>query len=144
MSDMALEEIKRKARRIWEDIFPNSDVEGLAEVIHPDSIDHGDPPGTPQGFEGVKRTMLWLGSVFTNQEWEIHDVIGEGDTVVVHCTLHAEHTGNLMGIAPTGRRIAQPYVHILRFQDGKAIEHWGVRDDMTLMRQLGQIPERVN
>jgi predicted ester cyclase len=31
-------------------------------------------------------------------------------------------------------------VHILRFQDGKAIERWAVRDDLTLMRQLGVLP----
>jgi hypothetical protein len=28
----------------------------------------------------------------------------------------------------------------VRFRDGKIAEHWGVRDDMTLMRQLGVIP----
>ena len=38
--------------------------------------------------------------------------------------------------------VAYDYIHILRFRDGKAIEHWSVRDDMTLMRQLGVMPER--
>jgi predicted ester cyclase len=47
-----------------------------------------------------------------------------------------------MGIAPTGREVAYDYVHILRFRDGKAVEHWGMRDDMALMRQLGVMPER--
>jgi predicted SnoaL-like aldol condensation-catalyzing enzyme len=32
-------------------------------------------------------------------------------------------------------------MHIVRFQDGKAIEHWGVRDDSGMMRQLGVIAE---
>jgi predicted ester cyclase len=45
-----------------------------------------------------------------------------------------------MGIPPTGREVAYQYVHFVRFRDGKAIEHWGVRDDMTLMRQLGVVP----
>jgi predicted ester cyclase len=47
-----------------------------------------------------------------------------------------------MGIPPTNREIAMDYVHILRFRDGKAVEHWGVRDDMALMRQLGALPAR--
>lgn len=134
-----VENIKGKARRIWEEIFPQGDVDGLAEVIHPDSFDHTDPSG-PQGFEAVKNTMLWLNGVFSDQVWDIHHVIGEGDTVVVHCTLTAVHSGDLMGIPPTGRQIRQPYVQILRFEDGKAIERWGVRDDATLMRQLGVMP----
>jgi predicted ester cyclase len=47
-----------------------------------------------------------------------------------------------MGLAPTNRPFAFRQVHILRFQDGKAIEHWAVRDDISLMRQLGAIPSQ--
>jgi len=55
---------------------------------------------------------------------------------------HGRHTGELMGIPPTGREVAYDYVHILRFRDGKAVEHWGVRESMTLMRQLGVWQDR--
>jgi predicted ester cyclase len=136
------EELKAKARRIWEEIFPSSDVERLADVIAENSINHGARPDEPQGLVGVRQTMLWLGRVFSDQRWEIHQVIGEGDVVVVYCTLHGRHTGDLMGIPPTNREVAQDYVHILRFKDGKAVEHWGVRDDMALMQQLGVLPGR--
>lgn len=135
-------DMKLTARRTWEEIFPACDVERLAEVIAPDSIEHGARPDEPQGFEGAKQTMLWLGRVFSNQRWEINQVIGEGDTVVVYCTYHGRQTGELMGIPPTGREVAYDYVHIVRFRDGQVAEHWGVRDDMTLMRQLGVLPER--
>ena len=131
---------KAKARRIWEESFPAGDAEALAEVIAPDSIEHGARPGEPPGLEGAVRTMHWLGRVFSEQRWEIHQVIGEADTVVVHATHHARHTGELMGIPPTGREVAYDYVHIVRFRDGKAVEHWGVHDNLTLMRQLGVSP----
>lgn len=135
-------DLKAIARRSWAEILPSGDVDALSEVVAPDFIEHGARPGEPQGFEGVKRTMLWLGSVFSDQRWEIHQVIGEGDTVVVRATHHGRHTGELMGIPPTNREVAYDYIHIVRFRDGKAIEHWGIRDDMTLMRQLGAMPER--
>lgn len=140
MSD--IEEIKAKARRTWEEIFPACDVEGLEEVTAADIVAHGGRPGEPPGIEGIKRTMLWLARVFSDQRWEIHQVIGEGDTVAVHCTHHGRHTGELMGIPPTNREVAYDYVHILKFREGKAAEHWSVRDDTTLMRQLGVAPER--
>lgn len=136
------DELKIIARRIWEEIFPACDVDALAEVIAVDGIDHSARPGEPQGLEGAERSMLWLGRVFSDQRWEINLVIGEVDTVVLHCTHHARHTGDLMGIPPTGRQVAYDYVHIVRFEDGKVVEHWGVRDDPTLMRQLGVIRER--
>jgi predicted ester cyclase len=132
-----VEDLKAIARRTWEEIFPSCDVDALREVTDANVIGHGARPEEPQGFEGVKRTMLWLGQVFADQRWDVHQVIREGDTVVVHCTHHGRHVGDLMRIAPTNREVAYDYIHILRFRDGKAIEHWGVRDHMTLMRQLG-------
>ena len=140
MAAASLEDLKATARRTWEEIFPACDVEALAEVTADDIIEHGARPGEPQGLEGATRTMLWLSRVFTDQRWEIHRVIGEADTVVIHATHHGRHTGELMGISPTNREVAYPYVHIVRFRDGKMAEHWGVRDDMALMRQLGALP----
>jgi hypothetical protein len=71
------DDLKATARRTWEEIFPACDVDGLAEVIAADSIDHGARPDEPQGLQGATRTMLWLASVFSDQRWEIHQVIGE-------------------------------------------------------------------
>jgi predicted ester cyclase len=141
MAGASVEELKETARRTWEEIFPRCDVQALATTIATDAVEHGARPGEPQGIEGATRTMLWLGRVFSDQRWEIHRVIGEGDTVVVHATHHGRHTGDLMGIPPTNRKVAYEYVHIVRFRDGRIAEHWGVRDDMTLMRQLGVVPE---
>ncbi len=42
-----------------------------------------------------------------------------------------------MGTAPTNRPFSFRQVHLIRFQDGKGIEHWAVRDDLGLLRQLG-------
>jgi len=137
-----IEQDKAAARRTWEEIFPACDVDALRQVIADDVVDRSARPDEPRGFEGAKRTMLWLATVFAEQRWEIHDVIGEGDTVAVHCTYHGTHVGDLMGLPPTGRRVAFQYVHFLRFRDGKAVEHWSVRDDLTLMRQLGVVPDR--
>lgn len=41
----------------------------------------------------------------------------------------------------SGKMIKIKAVDIVRFTDGKAIEHWGVSDSMTMMQQLGAIPE---
>ena len=122
--------------------FPRVTSRLSRRSIDPDMVARGRRPDEPAGFEGVKRTMLWLASVFSDQRWEVHEVLGDGDVVAARMTHHGRHTGNLMGIPPTGREVAYQYVHFLRFRDGKAVEHWGVRDDMTLMRQLGVIPER--
>jgi predicted ester cyclase len=136
--------IKATARRTLEEIFPTGDVAGLAEVVHPDIVNHEAPPGAPQGLEGMTQGMLWLAGAFSDRRYELHQVIAEGDTVVLHCTFSGRHTGEFMGLAPTNRPFAFRQVHIVRFQDGKGVEHWAVRDDAALMRQLGAVPSQAS
>jgi predicted ester cyclase len=138
----AIEDIKAQARRTWEEIITSGDPAALPEVMHPDCVDHSARPGEPHGIEGITRTMRWLHSVFSDLKFDIHHVIGDDDTVAVHCTLTGRHTGELMGIPPTDRPVATPMVHILRFRDGKAAEHWAVHADLATMRQLGVLPTR--
>ena len=135
-----VDDLKAKARRVWEEIIPSGDATALPDVMHADCVDHSARPDEPHGIEGLIRTMRWLHGVFADLAFDIHHVVGEGDTVAVHCTLTGRHTGNLMGIPPTNRPVATPMVHLLRFRDGKASEHWAVHDDMATMRQLGVLP----
>src|SRR6266508_1186969 len=98
--------IKATARRTLEEIFPNGDVAALAEVVHPDVVNHEAPPGAPQGLDGMTKTMLRLYGLYQDPQYEIHQVIADGDTVAVHCTFSGRHTGEFMGLAPTNRPFA--------------------------------------
>jgi predicted ester cyclase len=134
-----LEAIKAAARQTLEQSFAVGDVEGFRAAMHPDCINHEALPGADQGVEGMVQTMLWLKGAFSDRRYEIHQVIAEGDTVVIYCTFRGRHTGEFLGLAPTNRPFAFRQVHIVRFQGGKAIEHWAVRDDLGLLRQLGAL-----
>ena len=134
------EAIKAAARRTLEEIFPTVDEAGLAEVVHPDMVNHDAPPGAPQGLEGMTSSMRMLAAAFSDRRWEVHQVIAEGDTVVLHCTFSGRHTGPFMGLAPTDRSFAYRQVHLIRFRDGKGAEHWAVRDDLSFLRQVGALP----
>ena len=116
------------------------DVAALAEVVHPNIVDHHGPPGAPPGREGMAWSMHMLQAGFSERRWELHQVIAADDTVVLHGTFGGRHTGPFMGLAPTSQSIAFPQVHILRFQDGLAIEHWAIPDELELARQLGPGP----
>jgi len=73
--------------------------------------------------------------------FEIEELVAEGDIVAGRLTMSGTHEGPLMGTLPTGRSVRTNHMHFVRFRDGKAVEHWGVRDDLGMMRQLGLIPE---
>ena len=133
-------DIKAIARRTLEEILAGGDVAALAEVIHPNIVDHHGPPGAPPGREGMAWSMQMLQGGFSGRRWVLHQLIAEGDTVVLHGSFCGRHTGVFMGLAPTSRSVTFGQVHILRFQDGLAIEHWAVPDELDLARQLAAIP----
>ena len=136
------EDLKAIARRTLEEIIPNGDVAGLRAVMHPEVVNHEPPAGAPPGLDGMIQAMRWVKGGFSERRFEIHQVIAEGDTVVVHCTFHGRHTGEFIGLAPTNQPVAFRQVHIVRFQDGKAIEHWAVRDDLGFLREVGALPSQ--
>lgn len=51
-------------------------------------------------------------------------------------TMHGTHTGELAGIAPTGRRIQQPGLTILRFESDHVVERHSIVDMVTVIDQL--------
>lgn len=130
-------DIKAIARRVLEEVFPADDEAALVELVSSDFVNHEAPPGTPPGPGSVAYFMHLLAGAFSEQSWTMHHVIAEGDTVVLHCTHSGRHTGEFFGLAPTGRTFAYRQMHVIRVVDGKGVEHWAVRDDASLMRQLG-------
>lgn len=131
-----LEEVKAAARRVLEEIFPADDPSALVAAVTPDFINHEAPPGTPAGPGGAIFYMHALARAFSDQRWTVHQVIAEGDTAVVYCTHSGRHTGSFFDLPATGRTFAYRQMHMIRVVGGKGAEHWAVRDDAALMRQL--------
>ena len=133
---MTMTEDKARARRVLEEVFPANDQAALRDLVSEEFVNHEAPPGTPPGLDGITMYLRLLHGAFSDQAWEIHDVVGEGETVVIRCTHRGVHTGDFFGLPPTGRSFAYEQMHMLRMRDGKGVEHWAVRDDAGLMRQL--------
>jgi predicted ester cyclase len=133
---MSTTDNKLLARRVLEEVFPANDDVALRELISDQFVNHEAPNGTPPGLGSITMFMHMLNQAFSEQRWEIHEVLADGDKVVIRCTHSGVHTGDFFGLPATGRRFAYNQMHIVRFDNGKGVEHWAVRDDASLMRQL--------
>ena len=71
---------------------------------------------------------------------KIEDLIVEGDKVWGRMTGRGTHKNQFGPLPPTGKRFEITVIDIMRFKDGKLIEHWGVPDRLALMEQLGMTP----
>jgi predicted ester cyclase len=132
---------KVRFRRVYEEGLNRGDLGVADELIDPEFLDREAHPGGNRGPESFRQLITMLRTAFPDLHFAIEDLIAEGDTVAGRLTMNGTHTGPLMGMPPTGRAVRQAHMHFVRFRDGKAIEHWGVRDDMGMMRQMGLMPE---
>jgi predicted ester cyclase len=83
-----------------------------------------------------------LRRAFGGLRFEVEDEIAEGDKVVQLVIMSGRHTGPLMGREPTGKEFAVRHTYIWRIADDKIVDHWGSRDDLGLLGQLGLLPLR--
>jgi predicted ester cyclase len=136
---MSSEENKRVARRVLEELFEKGNLNAADDLIHSEFVNHEAPPDNPQGAEGLKETVTWLRGLWGPMHADIEDEVCEGDKVVARVIMHGRHVGEFLGKPPTGKEFAAEQIHIWRIEDGKAIEHWSVRDDLGQALQLGLI-----
>jgi steroid delta-isomerase-like uncharacterized protein len=140
---MSSEENKALVRRLWEEVFNKRNLAVADELLAPGAVNHEASAGPPQsGPVDLKQVVGTLTSAFPDHHTVLEDMIAEGDKVMVRTTFSGTHQGSFMGIPPTGKRFSQQQIHVVRIVDGKATEHWAVRDDISMMQQLGVIPVR--
>jgi predicted ester cyclase len=70
---------------------------------------------------------------------EIEHLARDGDTAICVGTMSGTHEGTLLGVPPTGRKVEWRQCHLYRFdENGRAVEHDAIRDDVSLLRQFGE------
>jgi predicted ester cyclase len=136
---MSAEENKAIARRFLEDGINQSNETVFLELLDPDVVDHYAPPGLPPGSVGWNLNRKMFRSAFPDGRWIEEALMAEGDLVVGRYTFRGTHQGEFFGIPPTGRTVAVSNIHILRFEEGKIVEHWGNGDDLGMLHQLGAL-----
>ncbi len=138
MTDLtAVETNVERCMRAQTELFGAGREELADELVAAACVDHSAPQPVPPGPEGIKAVVGWLHNTFGDLRYEVEDVFGSGDRVALRCTVSGVLKGGLAGHPPTGRRFETAQIHIYRLEDGRIAEHWGVRDDVTMMRQLG-------
>jgi len=115
-----------------------------ASTYVPDGYYHHMPTGLHfQGRDAVRLQYAASYVNFPDQTFEVEGEVVEGDTLVHWATLHATAKGPFLGIPPTGRRIALPFVARIAFRDGAMLGETLWYDMLTLCEQAGYDPAQV-
>jgi steroid delta-isomerase-like uncharacterized protein len=128
--------------RFYGEVLGGGKLELIDELAADDIVDHEEGlPGQPSGKDGVRFFVNALREAFPDVRADIDVTLSDGNLEAAHGTVTGTHQGEFMGIPATNKSVEFEVVDILRVEDGKAVEHWGLTDVMALMQQIGAMPE---
>ena len=136
------EENKALARDSWERIVNQRDLDAIEETYAPDFVWH-EPDQDIRGYEQGRQFASTFFDAFPDINITVEDAIAEGDQVATRYTIRGTHRGETEEFGPpTGRQMELRGITIQRFEDGKIVEQWEAYDNLSVMQQLGLVPEQ--
>ena len=123
-----------------EEVLNKGNMQAVDELIAPNFVEHNPFPGQAPGVEGLKQAMVALRQAFPDLHVTVDEMLSDGDKVVIRSTMKGTHKGTFMKIPATGKQMSVEGIDIVRISNGRAVEHWGVTDNLTMMQQLGLVP----
>ena len=125
------------ARRLYDAAFTRGDLDAIDQLLAADAVDHEEFPGaTGDARADLKTFVQQMHVAFADFRVDVEDVISEGDRVAARITMRGTHRAPFLGIEPAGGTLAWPIIDIMRFEDGRMVEHWGAGDSAILLAQL--------
>jgi len=120
--------------------FQTGDANGIDSVIADDFIDHTER-GDMKGKDSLKAMVKFVHSSYPDMKFEKIRDVADGDYVYNWLTYSGTGDGT-MGM-PKG-----PYkfsgIELTKFQNGKAVEHWGFMNMQDAAKMMSQAPAMNN
>jgi predicted ester cyclase len=136
----ATEENKTAVRSCLENAS-SGNFDALPEVVSPSYKLH---PEDISGIDGLVEMVQGYRAALADLRVTIEHQFAEGDYVATRSTLTGRHEGDLMGTPPTGRDVSFSMLTISRCRDGKIEEEWEIADTVSLLAQIGALPDMAS
>jgi steroid delta-isomerase-like uncharacterized protein len=138
---MSTEQNKSIVQRWVEGGWNHGNLALVDELYAADYMLH-DPstPDFPGGQAAFKQFVTTLQTAFPNLQVTVEDMLAEGNKVAWRWTIIGTHTGDLMGIPPTGKPIKITGIVVSHFVNGKWAEDYVNWDTLGMMQQIGVVP----
>ena len=87
--------------------------------------------------EALIEHIEFFESVFPLYEISAHEMLAEGNKVMVKAGFRGRHEGEFNGIPPTYKMVELTSAIVYEIENNKIVSHWIIADQMALMEQLG-------
>ena len=124
-----------------EEVINQGRLERVDDLVAVDFVELDPLPGQQQGREGLKQVISAFRAAFPDLHWVIEEMVGEGDKIFSRFTWQGTHRGEFFGVLATGKQVTVKGMVVDRLVAGKMAESRIQMDGLSMMRQLGVIPE---
>ena len=131
-----MSENEQMIRRMFDEIINNGNLDLADELFAPHYVDHG-PMGEMRGVDMFKQLVGMWRSAVPDVHCEVEDFFESGDMLGWNVRVTGTHTGEMMGIPPTGKSFEYVTPNIGRVENGQAVEHWADQGMFQFLTQVG-------
>jgi predicted ester cyclase len=121
------------------DAVAAGNLDALDGLTGPGYTYHG-PSGPAVDLAGSKAQVAGYVTAFPDLHFTFEFQTANDEYSIARVTATGTNTGELMGMAGTGKPISITILNVVRIVDGKVVEEWENFDELGMMRQLGLIP----
>jgi predicted ester cyclase len=137
----APDDVRARAVRYVEALAQVDEV-ALSELVDEGAFVDHNPVWGSEDWAGVVAGARAVRAGFPDLEVKVDkaNTVVEGNQAVVHTLFTGTHSGEFLGVAPTGKSVTWSHTDFLRFAGGKVVERWVSADTLTLFQQIGLLP----
>ena len=130
--------------QVWDNIINK----GQINLINSANFDAGITLVTsPENIVGIDKFKAYYQNFitgFSEVQFTIVDVFGQGDKIVKHWNFKGKHTGDFFGIPATGKTLNIDGVTLVKMKNGKIAQEQDFMDNVVFMQQLGLTSNPAN
>ncbi len=135
-------DLREMAQRFNDEVFSQGKLDTIDELVAEDFIEREQvPSGVEANREGLKQFVTMFRTAFPDLKAKVIATAVDGDELWIHSEFSGTNKGEFMGMPATGKKMTVAGFDRVKTRDGKVVEHWGMFDNMSMMTQLGAIPE---
>ncbi|SFH71909.1 conserved hypothetical protein, steroid delta-isomerase-related [Collimonas sp. OK307] len=130
-----IENNKLLIRRLYENCINRGNLALLTELIADDFVGSPGAQGAAEFAKGIATIRYG----FPDVQFEVEDLIAEGDRVAVRWSFRGTHGGPFAGRAASHAQVTQTANVIFQIRDGKIARAWVQVDRLGLLQQIGAL-----
>ena len=136
----AVNENIKKYSFVWDEIMNKGKLDMFNDSnFTADVVMHASPTDV-KGIDSARAYYANFLTGFSNIEFKISDIFGQGDKLVKVWSFKGKHTGLFFGIPASGKDVSIVGTTVVRMSNGKIAEEQDYFDNLEFFQQLGLIP----